>query len=65
MSPGKKQLIRLHVLKHESMEAAFAVLIFVYTRTRKLELNFSNFLTIKMLELDFTNLFNHSKNNQH
>ena len=31
----------------------------------KLELNFSNFLTIKKLELDFTNLFNHSKNNHH
>ena len=35
MSPWKKQFIQSHVLKHESMEAAFAVLIFVYTRTRK------------------------------
>ena len=35
MSPWKKHLIRSHVLKHESMEAAFAVLIFVYTRSRR------------------------------
>ena len=32
---------------------------------KKLELTFSNFLTIKKLEWDFTNLFNHDKNNQH
>ena len=32
---------------------------------KKHELTFSNFLTIKKLELDFTNLFNHGKNNQH
>ena len=30
---------------------------------KKHELTFSNFLTIKKLELDFTNLFNHDKNN--
>ena len=28
---------------------------------KKLELTFSNFLTIKKFELDFTNLFNHGK----
>ena len=28
-SPGKKKLITAHVLKHEWMEEAFAVLIFV------------------------------------
>ena len=32
---------------------------------KKLELTFSNYLTVKKLELDFTNLFNHGKNNQH
>ena len=47
------------------MEAAFAILTFVYIRRKKLELTFSNFLAIKNLELDFTNLFNHAKNNQH
>ena len=47
------------------MEAAFAVLIFEYTRRRKLELTFSNFLTIQKIELYFTNLFNHGENNQH
>ena len=65
VSPGKKKLIRPHVLKHQWIEAAFAVLIFVYTRRKKLELTFSNFLTVKKLELDFTNLFNLGKNNQH
>ena len=34
VSPGKKKLIRPHVLKHEWMEAAFAVLTFVYTRRK-------------------------------
>ena len=63
--PGKKKLIWPHVLKHKWMEAAFAVLIFEYTRRRKLELTFSNFLTIQKIELYFTNLFNHGKNNQH
>ena len=29
--PGKKILIRPHVLEHERMEVAFAVLIFVFT----------------------------------
>ena len=28
---------------------------------KKLELTFSNFLTIKTFELDFTNFFNHGK----
>ena len=33
---------------------------------KKLELTFSNsLLTIKILELDFTSLFNHGRNNQH
>ena len=32
---------------------------------KELELTFSNFLTIKKLELDFTNRFNHNKNNKH
>ena len=32
---------------------------------KRLELTFSNFLTIKKLELDFTNRFNHDKNNKH
>ena len=65
VSLGKEKLIRPHVLKHQWIEAAFAVLIFVYTRRKKLELTFSNFLTVKKLELDFTNLFNLGKNNQH
>ena len=38
--PGKKKLIRPHVLKHEWMEAAFAVLIFVYTRRKKAWIKF-------------------------
>ena len=46
VSPGKKKLIRLHMLRHKWMEAAFAVLVFAYTPTKKLELTFSNFLTI-------------------
>ena len=37
----------------------------VYSKEKKLELTFTNFLTIKKLELDLTNLFNHGKNNQH
>ena len=50
VSPGKKK-------------AAFALLIFVYTRKKKAWSNFFQaFLTIKKLELDFTNLFNHDKN---
>ena len=54
------------MLKHECMEAAFASLTFVYIRMEKiLELTFSNSLTIKILELDFTSLLNHGKNNQH
>ena len=66
LSPGKKKLIRPDVLKHECMEAAFASLTFVYIRMEKiLELTFSNSLTIKILELDFTSLLNHGKNNQH
>ena len=40
VSPGKKKLIRQHVLKHEWMEAAFAVHIFVYTRWKKAWINF-------------------------
>ena len=32
---------------------------------KKLDLTLSYFLTIKKLELDFTNLFDHGKNNQH
>ena len=32
------------------MEAAFALLIFVHSKEKKLELTFSNFLTIKKLE---------------
>ena len=48
------------------MEAAFALLTFAYFRMEKiLELTFSNSLTIKILELDFTSLFNHGNNNQH
>ena len=63
--PGRK-LIRPDVLKHECMEAAFALLTFAYIRMEKiLELTFSNSLTIKILELDFTSLFNHGNNNQH
>ena len=46
------------------MEAASAVLIFVYNRRQNLELTFSNFLTYKNLELDFTNYFNHGKNTE-
>ena len=54
------------MLKHECMEAAFALLTFAYIRMEKiLELTFSNSLTIKILELDFTSLFNHGNNNQH
>ena len=40
VSPGKKKLIRPHVLKHEWMEAAFAELIFVFTRRKKTWTNF-------------------------
>ena len=29
VSPGKKKLIRLHVLKHESMEAAFTIYTYI------------------------------------
>ena len=32
---------------------------------KELELTFSNFLTIKKLELDFTNSFEHGENNLH
>ena len=35
VSPGKKKLLRPHVLKHYRMEANFAVLIFVYYRRKK------------------------------
>ena len=38
--PGKKKFIWPHALKHEWMEAAFAVLIFVYTPTKKTWINF-------------------------
>ena len=62
MSPGKNKLLRLYVLKLEWMEAAFTVLIFVYTGRKK---TWINFLTVRKLELDFTNLFNHGENNQH
>ena len=31
---------------------------------KKLELTFLNSLAIKILQLDFTSLFNHDKNNQ-
>ena len=55
----------LNFLKHEWMETGFAVLIFVYTRRKKAWINIPNFLTIKKFELDFTNLVNHGKNNQH
>ena len=60
MSPGKKKLIRPHVLKHEQLICVL--------KGEKHELTFSNFLTIKKLELDFTNFFQltmHGKNNQH
>ena len=40
VSPGKKKFIRPHALKHEWMEAAFAVLIFVYTTRKKAWFNF-------------------------
>ena len=40
VSPGKKKFIRLHMLKHEWMEAAFALLIFVYTQREKTWINF-------------------------
>ena len=35
VSPAKKKLIRLHVLKHELMEVVFAVIIFAYTQRKK------------------------------
>ena len=38
------------------------ILIFVYTQMKK---PLIKFLTIRKLELDFTNLFNHGKNNKH
>ena len=34
VSPGKKKLIQPYVLKHEWMEIAFAVLLFVYTQSK-------------------------------
>ena len=40
VSPGKKKLIRPHILKLEWMEAAFAVLIFVYTWRKMAWINF-------------------------
>ena len=40
VSPGKKKLIRPTVLIHEWKEAAFAVLLFVYTRRKKAWINF-------------------------
>ena len=40
VSPGKKKLIWPHMLQHEWMEAAFALLIFVYTRRKKTWINF-------------------------
>ena len=40
-------------------------LYFCILEGKKLELTFSNLLTIKKLKLHLTNLFNHSKNNQH
>ena len=36
VSPGKKKIIQPQVLKHEWMEAAFAVLIFMCTRRKKI-----------------------------
>ena len=65
VSSRKKKLIPPHMLKHEWMEAAFALLISCILEGKKLELTFSNSLTIKILELDFTSLFNHGKNDQH
>ena len=40
VSPGKKKLIQPNVLKHEWMEAAFAEVIFVYTRRKTAWINF-------------------------
>ena len=39
-SPGEKKLIWPHMLKHEWMQAAFALIIFVYTRRKKTWINF-------------------------
>ena len=50
MSEWKQLLLYLHLCVLEG---------------KKLESTFSNFLTIKILELDFTSLFNHGKNYQH
>ena len=44
------------------MEAALLYLYLCILEGKKLELTFSNFLTIKKLELDFTSPFNHGKN---
>ena len=60
VSPGKKKLIQPHALKQEQLICVL--------KGGKHELTFSNFLTIKKLELDFTNVFKltmHGKNNQH
>ena len=40
VSPGKKKMIWPHALKHEWMEAAFAVLIFVHTPRKKAWIDF-------------------------
>ena len=40
VSPGKEKLLRPHMLRHKWMEAAFAVLIFVYTLRKKTWINF-------------------------
>ena len=42
-------------------EAPFTLLYIVYIDRKKLELTFSNFLTIKKIELDFSTLFSHGK----
>ena len=59
LPPGKKKLIRPDVLKREWMWKWKQLLLFisVYTRRKKIWSNF----TIKKLELDSSNLFNHAK----
>ena len=53
---GRNNMLKYipHMLKHEWMEAGFAVLIFVYTWRKKAWINF-----LKIL--DFTSLFNYGK----
>ena len=65
VSPWRKKLIGAHMLRHKWMEAAFAVLIIMYTLRKKAWINFFKLFNYKRLELDFTNLFNHGKNNVH